>query len=112
VREERERPTGGKQDKHEATPPTEVSSGGITPLDKTREILPSYPSTHAASRRAKQRPDLRESSPHTRSCQAWASTQNFGGRVSVGEALSEHGGEEGLHGERIGHGRAPPSWRA
>src|SRR5713101_1328750 len=54
VREERERPTGGKQDKHEATPPTEVSSGGITPLDKTREILPSYPSTHAASRRAEQ----------------------------------------------------------
>jgi len=36
------------------TPPPEVSSGTIIPLDKAREILPSYAFTHAASRTAGQ----------------------------------------------------------
>jgi hypothetical protein len=49
VREERECATAGKQDKHEATPPPEVSSGTIIPLDKAREVLPSDRFTHAAS---------------------------------------------------------------
>src|SRR4029453_15396008 len=54
---------GGKEDKHEKAPPTEVSSSTIVPLGTAREILPSYPFTHAASRRAAQA-EGRECSPH------------------------------------------------
>jgi len=54
VRKKRECATGDKQDKHEAAPPPEVSSGSMIPLDRRREILSSYTFTHAASRRTEQ----------------------------------------------------------
>src|SRR4029453_332663 len=74
VSEEGECATAGKQGKHEKTPPAEVSSSTIVPLGTAREILPSYPFTHAASRRAAQA-ERRECSPHTRPCQARASAR-------------------------------------